>query len=49
MYYECIKQDTFGKLEFGKVYYIENNCLYNDSKTIKLFYITNYQLENLFN
>ena len=25
MYYECITQDTFNKLEVGKIYYIEDN------------------------
>lgn len=24
--YKCIIQDTFGKLEVGKIYYIEDNC-----------------------
>ena len=48
MYYECIKQDTFNNLELGRIYYIENNWLYNNAKTIKLYYITKWQLENMF-
>ena len=46
MYYECIKQDIFNNLELGRIYYIENNWLYN--KTIKLYSITKWQLENMF-
>ena len=48
MYYECINQDSFNKLEVGKIYYIEDNCLYNDAKTIKLYRITSWQLKNMF-
>ena len=48
MYYECIIQDTFNKLEVGKIYYIEDNWLYNNSKTIKLYRITSWQLKTMF-
>lgn len=48
MYYECITQDTFNKLEVGKIYYIEDNWLYNDAKTIKLYRITSWQLNTMF-
>ena len=48
MYYECIKQDTFNNLEIGRIYYIENKWLYNKAKTIKLYYITKWQLKNMF-
>ena len=48
MYYECINQDTFNKLEVGKIYYIEDHWLYNGAKTIKLYHITKWQLENMF-
>lgn len=48
MWYECIKQDTFNKLEVGKQYYIDNNILYNDNKTIKMYRITDWQLNTMF-
>ena len=48
MYYECIIQDTFNKLELGKIYYIEDNYLYNDDKTIKLYRIDTWQLNTMF-
>lgn len=48
MYYECITQDTFNKLKVGKTYYIEDHWLYNDDKTIKLYYVTTWQLKNTF-
>jgi hypothetical protein len=48
MYYECVKQDTFGKLKLGKTYYIKDNWLYNDNKTIKVYHINSYQLKNMF-
>ena len=48
MYYKCITQDTFNKLEVGKIYYIEDNWLYNNAKTIKIYRITNWQLDNMF-
>lgn len=46
--YKCIIQDTFGKLEVGRIYYIENNWLYNNAKTIRLYYITDYMLNCMF-
>lgn len=46
--YKCIMQDTFGKLEVGRIYYIKDNWLYNNSKTIKIYYITDYMLKCMF-
>lgn len=46
--YKCIMQDTFGKLELGRIYFIEDNWLYNNAKTIKIYYITNYMLNCMF-
>lgn len=46
--YKCIIQDTFGKLELGRIYFIENNWIYNNAKTIKLYYITDYMLKCMF-
>lgn len=48
MKYKCIKQDYFNKLELGKIYNIINNCLYNNDCTIKLYYIDDWQLKNMF-
>ena len=48
MYYKCIKQDTFDKLEVGKVYYIEDNWLYTDNKVFRLYYINDYMLKSMF-
>ena len=36
MYYECIIQDTFNKLEVGKIYYIEDNWLYSKRNKINV-------------
>ena len=46
--YKCIMQDTFRKLEIGKIYYIEDNWLYNNAKTIKMYRVTGYILKNMF-
>ena len=46
--YKLIKQDTFNKLELGKVYNIKDNIIYNDTETVKIFRVTRWQLENMF-
>ena len=46
--YKCIIQDTFGKLEVGKIYYIEDNWLYNNAKTIKIYRVNDYMLKCMF-
>lgn len=48
MYYKCVVRDYFGKLEVGKVYYIEDNWLYTDNKMFKLYYISDYMLHAIF-
>lgn len=47
--YKCIIQDTFGKLEVGKIYYIEDNWLYNNAKTIKIYRVNDYMFEEVQN
>lgn len=46
--YECIKQDTFNKLEVNKVYKIKDNVIYNDAENIALYRLTTYQLQTMF-
>ena len=46
--YKLIKQDAFNKVELGKVYNIKDNIIYNDTNTIKMFRVTRWQLENMF-
>lgn len=46
--YRCIKQDTFNKLELGKIYNIKDYVIYNDFSNITLFHLTRWQLENMF-
>ncbi len=46
--YRLIKQDTFNKLELNKIYNIDDYTLYNDSGTIKMYRITEWQLKNMF-
>lgn len=46
--YKCIIQDTFNKLEVNKLYKIKDNIIYNDAENIKLYRLTNYQLEKMF-
>ena len=43
-----IKQDYFNELELGKIYNIKDNVIYNDAGTVKLFRLTSWQLENMF-
>lgn len=46
--YKLIIQDTFNKLELGKVYNIKDYILYNDDETIKMYRLSKYQLETMF-
>ena len=46
--YRCIKQDTFSKLEVGKIYNIKDYVIYNDFSNIPLYRLTRWQLENMF-
>ena len=46
--YMLIKQDYFNDLELGKIYNIKDNVIYNDVKTVKMFRVTSWQLENMF-
>ena len=46
--YKLIKQDTFNELELGKVYDIKDKIIYNDTETIKMYRVTRWQLENMF-
>ena len=46
--YKLIKQDTFNKLELNKIYNIDDYIIYNDIETIKMYRITKWQFENLF-
>lgn len=46
--YMLIKQDYFNDLELGKIYNIKDNVIYNDAGTVKLFRVTCWQLENMF-
>lgn len=46
--YKLIKQDTFNELELGKVYNIKDNIIYNDKGTVKMYRVTRWQLENMF-
>lgn len=46
--YRLIKQDTFNKLELNKIYNINDCIIYNDNKTIKMYRITKWQLNNMF-
>ena len=46
--YMLIKQDYFNDLELGKIYNIKDNVIYNDAGTVKLFRVTSWQLENMF-
>lgn len=48
MYYKCIISDYFNKLEIGKVYYIQDNWLYNDDHTLILYRIDRWQLDHMF-
>lgn len=46
--YMLIKQDYFNDLELGKIYNIKDNVIYNDAGTVKMFRVTSWQLENMF-
>lgn len=48
--YKLINQDTFKKLELGKIYtLLDNKYIVNDEdQSIKIYYITKWQLKNMF-
>lgn len=46
--YKLIVQDYFNELELGKVYNIKDNFIYNSCGNIKLYRVTRWQLENMF-
>ena len=46
--YMLIKQGYFNDLELGKIYNIKDNVIYNDAETVKMFRVTSWQLENMF-
>lgn len=46
--YKLIKQDLQGKLQLGKIYNIEDYTIYNVLGMIKIYRLTRWQLENMF-
>lgn len=47
--YKLVMQDYFKELELNKVYKIKDNYIVSESDTsIRLYYVTKWQLENMF-